>query len=240
MKGKHHKRIYLFLIIFLVLVVLFFYLLGPNYFRLLNPENIKNFVLSFGVFSAAVFILLQTFQVLVPLLPYEIITTVGGYLFGFWKGFLYSLLGLWAGSTILFLIGRQYGRKLVKKLVDHEHLRHFQAFLKRRGVFAYILANWLLVFPEDTLSLILVSFTKIRYLTYLAVTFIGYLPLLLILNLFGNEVAQKMENIWMVMSLVLVFGIILLYVFRKQIKRLLIKEARVVEKEVVEIEKRIR
>ena len=77
---------------------------------LLEPEEARSFVASFGLFAPAVLILLQAMQVVFAPIPGQVLAVVAGYLFGPWWGTLYNVIGITIGSTAAFWLSRRYGR----------------------------------------------------------------------------------------------------------------------------------
>ncbi|MBS2029113.1 MAG: TVP38/TMEM64 family protein [Deltaproteobacteria bacterium] len=53
----------------------------------------------------------------VTLLPGQILTALGGVLFGGWKGALYAMLGSWFASSLTFFLGRKFGTRFIRKAV---------------------------------------------------------------------------------------------------------------------------
>ena len=153
----------------------------------LSFKRLTAFVLSFGVYSKVVFVLLQALQVLFAPVPGEITGFVGGYLYGKVLGTALSTLGLVLGSLVAFEITRVFGTPLVKKVVKQEAMDRFDNFVTHRGLqIAYIL--FLIPgFPKDSLCYLL-GLTHLRRLDFLFMNLFGRLPGTIILSLQGEAV----------------------------------------------------
>ena len=125
------------------------------YFLFTNKDQIETFITSFGSGAPLVFILIQILQVLFAPIPGEATGFIGGYLFGVSKGFLYSSLGLTAGSWIIFVIGRLLGKRYVRKLIPIKQLNRFDLLVKRQGVVVLFL---FFLIPNILLILVLLLF----------------------------------------------------------------------------------
>src|SRR5437773_10867434 len=65
-----------------------------------DKHYLKKTLRDWGVLAPVVFILLQAMQVIISPIPGEATGFLGGFLFGEWLGFLYSTIGLTAGSVV--------------------------------------------------------------------------------------------------------------------------------------------
>ena len=94
--------------------------LKSGYAFLTDRGKIETFITGFGAGAPLVFVALQILQVIFAPLPGEASGFLGGYLFGVWRGFFYSSVGLAAGSLINFGIGRFLGEHWVRRMVPAE------------------------------------------------------------------------------------------------------------------------
>jgi uncharacterized membrane protein YdjX (TVP38/TMEM64 family) len=137
--SKYAKLFYAILAIASLWVLLSW--LGARY-RPLSPEFVlskegadafKNYLLSWGPAAPGFFIGIQVLQVLIAPIPGQAAGFVGGYVFGWVLGTLYSMTGLALGSWIVFLLSRKFGRAFVEKLNAAEALRDFEQLLSRKA-----------------------------------------------------------------------------------------------------------
>ncbi len=94
-----------------------------TYDVLTDREAIKAYILSWGMAAPVVFTGIQILQVVLAPIPGEATGFIGGYLFGALNGFLYSSIGLAAGSLINFGIGRVLGKQFVRKLIPASQIK---------------------------------------------------------------------------------------------------------------------
>lgn len=121
-------------------VYLVFHFLG---WTKLNKEQLQDFISGTGAVAPLVFIGVTFAQVTLIPIPGAVTILAGSYLFGFWKSFLYSYIGMMIGSIVSFALGRVIGRPYVnwvagssqkadewiKKLKGRENVFLFFAFL---------------------------------------------------------------------------------------------------------------
>lgn len=106
-------------------LVIWFYHLG-----ILNDSNaLKDFVNQHRFCGPLVFILVQIFQVVFPVIPGGVTTVAGFLIFNPILAFIYNYLGIVIGSIILFLLVRQYGRRFILLFIDEKTFYKYEAKL---------------------------------------------------------------------------------------------------------------
>ncbi|MFR5072532.1 MAG: TVP38/TMEM64 family protein [Bianqueaceae bacterium] len=94
-----------------------------------DPERFRDWVDSHGVGGQFILIGMQVLQVVVALIPGEVIEVGAGYAFGAVEGTLLCLSGVALGSTIIFLLTRLFGVRMVEAFISREKLYAF-SFMK--------------------------------------------------------------------------------------------------------------
>jgi uncharacterized membrane protein YdjX (TVP38/TMEM64 family) len=137
-----------------------------------SRESLTAYVNKFGRWAPLVFIALQFMQVIISPIPGNLTTLMGGLLFGFWRGFLLSLLAIVAGSVCAFLLGKSFGRPLVERVIGKKVVDKYLGTVSSRQLVVLVLMFLLPVFPDDVLCLIaglsamrLRTFTVVMVLT---------------------------------------------------------------------------
>jgi uncharacterized membrane protein YdjX (TVP38/TMEM64 family) len=236
MKKGHHKLKYF---LFLILAILLYYLITESktvQYYLGNPELLKSLILGFGILAPIAIILLQTFQTTISIIPSQITTIVAGFVFGPVLGLVYSLIGAFFGSMIIFVVGRKYGKELALKLFGKKEMVHFHIFFKQKKKWALFLARIAPIFPNDLVSF-MAGLTTIKLRDFNWVSTFGFVLQMIILTYFGSELAAGEVSVTMILITIVVSLLLLLLIFKNQIKKFLIKELHLLEKEEKLIEK---
>jgi uncharacterized membrane protein YdjX (TVP38/TMEM64 family) len=166
-----------------------------------DREKIRTFIEVFGFGAPVIFIAIQILQVLLAPVPGEATGFIGGYLFGIPLGFLYSSIGLTAGSWLNFSVGRLLGKRLVRKMIPENTFNRFDTLLRRQGVIVVFILFVIPGFPKDLLCLFLgLSTLPIKLLILLAA--VGRMPGTLMLSIQGAFVYKQMYG-WFVALMVL-------------------------------------
>ena len=228
MKQKHRILAYTSIILVFTIVSLFLVKLGYLDKLDISPNKIKEELLAFGVFAPLILIAIQFILAIISILPSPLFSIAGGYIFGPFYGSLYSLIGMMLGSIIVFIIAKRLGRPFVEKFVDKRELQHFDLFFKKKGALVFIFADYLSVFPRDTVSLC-AGLTKIKKLDFIMISLAGFLPGAIILNYFGSQLSKNIIDFKIILIAAIITVSFILYIFRHQIKGLIVKEIRIFE-----------
>ncbi len=192
------------------------------YDLLTDRDQIKTFVTSFGRYAPIAFIFIQILQVLFAPFPGEATGFIGGFLFGTAKGFVYSSIGLTAGSLINFTIGRFLGKRYVRKLIPVHQLEKLDTLVKRQGIIVFFILFIFPGFPKDYLSLLL-GLSAIPAKVFIAIAAIGRMPGTLMLSLQGSQVFEQQYGWFAAILGICLVLIFLAYKYREDLYRWLEK-----------------
>jgi len=178
-------------------------------------QRIVLFIESFHPYDDLVFIIFQTFQVLIAgAIPAEISGLIGGYLYGPVLGTIYSTIGLAIGSWLAFLLSRRFGLPLVRKLVSESIMEKYDHFMESRGPLVSFMLFLIPGFPKAALCYI-IGLSKMNVWTFVAVSTAGRLFGTLLLSLSGHSV--RTFRIWiLVIVLVIVAAMFLLIYLNRE------------------------
>lgn len=163
----------------------FFYQSGVLSYE--QVEQIRSFVLGFGLYAPLVFILLFTFAPLI-FFPDGILALAGGLIFGFAWGSFYIILGALCGGTLSFYLARLYGNTMREKL-SHEKLINFQKSVQKHGFIMILLLRLVPLVPFNIISYS-AGFSTIRYRDFFFATLLGMTPGVLV---YANIGAQSLD-----------------------------------------------
>lgn len=135
--------------------------------------------------SVIMFMLIFGLLVTVTLPVVGPFTLLGGYLFGVFPGFLYSLLAATVGSTISFLIIRYALSSLLRNRYK-EQLALFQEKMQKHGYSYLLMLQLLSVIPYVVINT-LAAVTHVPLVTLFITTLIGSAPLFFIYAWAGQQ-----------------------------------------------------
>ena len=193
-------------------------ILKNSYSVLTDREQIKAFITSFGAGAPFVFIIIQILQILFAPVPGEATGFIGGYLFGVTKGFVYSSIGLSAGSLLNFMVGRFLGKKYVRKLIPIHYFDRFDTFLKHQGIVVIIIFFIFPGFPKDYLCFFL-GLTTLPLKVFIILASIGRMPGTLILCFQGAYLFEKNYIVAAILAAICIVCALAAYRYRDNLYR---------------------
>ena len=141
-----------------------------------SQEDFREYIQSFGALGWLVLLGLQILQVFIALIPGELLESAAGFAFGPWLGSAICYAGLVVGSSMVFLLTRKFGVRLVEVFISREkinQLRFINTETKRNGLI------FLLFFipgtPKDLFTYF-VGLTDMKLGTFLAISLIARIP----------------------------------------------------------------
>ena len=141
-----------------------------------DKDTFEAWLLQYGEMSRLIYIAIVALQVVLALIPGEVLEIAGGYIFGAWEGTLLNLLGAALGSAGVFFLVRKFGRPLVTAFFSEDKLsklRFIQESKKRDLLFmtVFILPGT----PKDLLCYF-AGLTAMKAPFFLIVSSVGRLP----------------------------------------------------------------
>jgi uncharacterized membrane protein YdjX (TVP38/TMEM64 family) len=175
-----------------LVLLLTLFLIGPqrimDSYGSLTPQGIRDFVSSFGLLSAMIYVFLHAVRSFV-FLPVTPLTIAGGYLFGTPLGLVLTLAGRTIlSATITFYLSRHLLRDYIKNKIRGRYAGWGQR-LERDGIFYVILMRVVPLFPYDAVGYV-AGASGISFKKYLAGTIIGDFPAVLVLTVFGSSLNE--------------------------------------------------
>jgi uncharacterized membrane protein YdjX (TVP38/TMEM64 family) len=191
---------------------------GPEVTRLVsNPHKFREYILSFGPWSAVVFMLFQVLQVVIAVIPGEPVQIAGGYIFGTFWGTVYSMLGITAGYIIVFLGVKFFGFPLVKKFVSEKELEKFSALINSPKLETTIFLLFLMPgIPKDILVYI-AGLTPIKPVLFFIIITFARFPAMLGSSFIGAKIESSQYLIAIIVSVIASILFVLGYIYKQRI-----------------------
>src|SRR5256886_3014039 len=90
--------------------------------RISSREHLIALLRGGGATGALLCVAVQFLQVVIAVIPGELTSLAAGYVFGPWRGFLYSAIGVTLGSAFNFWFARVVGRPALERLIGRDKL----------------------------------------------------------------------------------------------------------------------
>ncbi|KYG58705.1 TVP38/TMEM64 family protein [Planococcus maritimus] len=149
-----------------------------------NAEDLRNWILSFGLWSPLVYIIAYTIRPLI-FFPASVLSIAGGLAFGAWMGTLYTIIGATLGAALSFIVAKTVGKSLVKKQWTGNAAK-IQTQMEQNG-FLYVLLFRLIPVINFDLVSYLAAIAKVRFVPFALATLIGIIPGTFAYNFLGSS-----------------------------------------------------
>ena len=206
------------IIIGIPLYLYFFH--GETISSLKDTDNLASFADSLGenkTKSAIFYIGVQFLQIVISIIPGQIVQMAGGYLFGLIPGVLLSLTGAALGTSTAYILGKYLGRDAIKLFISPEKTDYYVERLNSKRAYLIVFILYLIPgLPKDVLAYP-AGISNMKYKAFLPISLIGRLPAMIASVLIGSF--YKTGHYYGAGVIIVVFVIIfaLCILFRKQI-----------------------
>ena len=155
-----------------------------------NPQDLRKL----GEGSEWLFIAIQVLQVVIAPIPGQAAAFAGGFIFGFWKGWGLTTLGLLIGSLIAMALARLLGIGLVRKIVPDSIIQRFDSVISDGGYMTFFMIFLLPALPDDAVCF-LAGLTRLKLLPLSLVCLLGRAPGMAVLSFTGAGFADGL-TVW--------------------------------------------
>lgn len=155
----------------------------------------------------SVWVLLAYVVAVALAMPVLALITLGVLIFGPWPGMAYALVGMVAGATVTYGLGRVTGAQALDRLLKGR-LQLMSTHLHRRGLWAIVLLRALPVAPFIVVNLG-AGALRVRLRDYVLGTFLGLLPGTVLISLFMRQVQEAVRTATLGAWMALAGGVLL-------------------------------
>lgn len=163
------------------------YFLFPDFveqFKTMDGANA--FLAQYKTASIFVYIGLQIVQIIVSVIPGQILQFASGYAYTFWFGFLYSIIGIALGTILTFCLARALGTDAMHLIFGEEKINKFVNLLNSKK--AYIVLFVLFVipgFPKDLVTYA-AGVSEVKIKPFVILSLVGRTPSLMTTIMMGS------------------------------------------------------
>lgn len=175
---------FLLFVVILCLLTLFFTKRLAPYMG--SSEELHAFLAAYGWKGRFILFGLQFLQVVVALIPGEVVELGAGYAYGALEGTLICLAGVAVSSSVIFLLTKKLGTPMVEAFIPREKIRQLRFInsekkLKRLVFLLFLIPGT----PKDILTYF-VGLTDLRLLPFLSLTLVARIPSVLSSTICGQ------------------------------------------------------
>ncbi len=189
MKKKTYTIISI--IVFILVMAVLALISVPLISSVNNPEKLKTFIESLGIWGIFIMFLIQLAQIIVAIIPGEVVEFVSGALYGWFGGFIFCMLGIIAGQSLIFTAVKHFGSDFSEKIAGSKTMTRFKFLQNERKLKALVFFLFFIPgTPKDILTYI-VPLTKIKLRDFIILSSIARTPSVLSSTWAGDAFAEQ-------------------------------------------------
>lgn len=151
-----------------------------------DREGLIENLSQYGAAGPILLAVVISLQVFVAAIPGHLLIITGGYLYGFWGGFLLTYLTTVLSSQAAFHLARFYGKAVVEKLVNSKELDKWERVAEKQGFDFFLFTMLIPVFPVDVMAYV-AGMGTIKSQSFAIVNLISRIPVAIALTLVGSH-----------------------------------------------------
>ena len=194
-KNKKIMLSTLFLVTLISVVIIF------DLQSYIQPDILKEHILSFGIFAPVIYTLLYILGTIF-FIPGTVLTLIGGAVFGPLMGTIYTIIAATIGATTAFLIARYLGGSFIKTLETNkfQQIQKYDNKIKENGLNVVLFLRFVPFFPFNVLNYAL-GLTKVKLSDYFFGSLFGMIPGTFVYVYLGDSLSSL--NIWQIASAII-------------------------------------
>ncbi|MEG1931392.1 MAG: VTT domain-containing protein, partial [Anaerovorax sp.] len=149
-------------------------------------EGVNAFLSQYKAASVFIYIGLQIMQILVSIIPGQILQFASGYAYTFIFGYLYSIIGIAIGTLCTFYLARVLGKDAMHLIFGEERITKFVKIFNSEKAYVVIFVLYIIPgFPKDLITYA-AGVSEIKFKPFLTLALVGRTPALMATILMGS------------------------------------------------------
>lgn len=225
-KDKLKKRFKIFssifkfalLLVILIGIPLYIYFFQHDIIEQFSSlEDVNAFFKEYRTQSIFIYIAVQILQIVICIIPGQWLQFAAGYMYGFWLGYLWSLVGAFIGTVITYYLAKILGHDIMHLIFSEEKIRNMLKTLNSKKAVILVFLIYLIPgVPKDLCSYV-AGLSEMKLKPFLVISLIGRSPGMMGSLLIGRQVEVGGYTSAIVIAVIALILCLLGVLFRKQI-----------------------
>lgn len=139
-------------------------------------EKINNLISTYRVEGIFIYLAMQVLQIVISVLPGQVLQFAAGYAFHFPLGMLLTLIGAAMGTLIAFYIARLLGKEAMCLIFGEEKFEKYVTRLNSKRAFILIFVIYLIPGIPKDLFAYAIGVSEMKFKPFLIVSLVGRMP----------------------------------------------------------------
>ena len=181
-----------------------------------DPVSLSLWMEDAGIWGPIIFILLNTLQVLLAIIPGGPFEVAAGALFGPWIGTLMCDIAMSAGGVITFLFVRKFGMRFIELFTTREKIDSVKFLHANEKSTSLLFLFFLLPGTPKDLMCYVVGLTDIKLSTWILINVVGRFPAILLSALGGSALGEQRYGIFIAaFAIIIVLYFLGMFLYKK-------------------------
>lgn len=181
-----------------------------------DPASLSLWMEDAGIWGPIIFILLNTLQVLLAIIPGGPFEVAAGALFGPWIGTLMCDIAMSAGGVITFLFVRKFGMRFIELFTTREKIDSVKFLHANEKSTSLLFLFFLLPGTPKDLMCYVVGLTDIKLSTWILINVVGRFPAILLSALGGSALGEQRYGIFIAaFAIIIAFYFLGMFLYKK-------------------------
>ena len=196
------------------------FLLYPLFKNFESVDSLAKSVEGYGITGILLLFFIQILQIIVALIPGEVIEFASGLIYGSFGGFFICMAGIFCGQFLIFKIVSVWGQSVVDLILDKKAIKRFSFLrdtkkVKKLTFVLYFLPGT----PKDLLTYFM-PLTSISLKDFMIISLVARIPSVLSSTVAGHFLTDgNLKGTAIIYICMAIFGIIGLMIYDKFFKR---------------------
>ncbi|MCI7146121.1 MAG: VTT domain-containing protein [Clostridiales bacterium] len=188
--------------------------------RFSDIREIERGLAEYKTESIFIYIGAQLLQIIICIIPGQELQFAAGYMYGFWLGYAFSLIGAALGTIVTYYLARLLGHDAMHMIFGEEKMNSVVEQIRgKKGIIIIFLIYLIPGVPKDLCNYA-AGLSEIRLDRFLIVSLIGRSPGMMGSLLIGNQLVNGQYTSAIVIGIVAVVLCVLGLIFRKKVMEL--------------------
>lgn len=171
----------------IILLPVYVYFAYPDFFaQFRTMEGVNVFLDDYQAAGIFVYLGLQVVQIVISVIPGQFIHFAGGYAYGFWIGYLLSIIGIAIGTSIAFGLSRALGRKGIHLLFGEKRISKFIHQLNSKRAFSIMFVLFAVPGLPKDLVVYAAGVSDFRFRSFILLSLIARTPAMMVTIMMGS------------------------------------------------------
>ncbi|MDO4860549.1 MAG: VTT domain-containing protein [Bacillota bacterium] len=214
-------KLSLFLVIILGIPAYIYFFQHDWIDTLKNYDEVVAALREYKTESALIYIGAMVLQIVISIIPGQVLQLAAGYLYGFWLGLIFSLIGSIIGAFITYFFAKIIGKDAIHVLFGEKKINDVLSHMNSRRAVAIVFLIYLIPgLPKDICNYV-AGLSELKFRPFIIISTLGRTPGIMGSLIIGRQVMHANYTSAVVIGIVAVILFILGIIFKNKLLDLL-------------------